>query len=267
MSSRPHRARKSLGQNFLVDRNLQRKIVEALGASPDDHVLEIGPGLGALTEHLVGTVAHLTLVELDNDLVADWQSRLGGRADVDIVHADILDVALTEVTDEPDRLLVVGNIPYNITTPIVFHLLQRPRPRRIVLMVQKEVALRMAASAGRDFGALAVGVQAVADVRLLFGVPRGAFRPVPGVDSAVVEIVPHAPSRLTVEEETALRHLSRMLFQWRRKQLGKILRDHPETPFSHAQVEVLAERLHLDLTRRPETMSVELLLELAREFA
>jgi len=267
LSSRPHRARKSLGQNFLVDRNLQRKIVQALNAAPDDQVLEIGPGLGALTEHLVGMVGHLTLVELDNDLASDWQSRLAGRSDVDVVHADILDVDLTDVTDEPDRLLVVGNIPYNITTPIVFHLLQRPRPKRIVLMVQKEVALRMAASAGRDFGALAVGVQAVADVRLLFGVPRGAFRPVPGVDSAVVEIVPHAPARLSVEEEVALRHLSRMLFQWRRKQLGKILRDHPETPFSHVQVDALAERLQLDLTRRPETMPIDLLLELAREFA
>lgn len=264
MGSGHHRARRSLGQNFLIDPNLQRRIVTALGAEAEDIVLEIGPGLGALTDHLVGRVGRLILVELDNRLVADLRERLGGRDDVEIVHADILSVPLDTVVDDPTHLLVVGNVPYNITSPIIFHLLTRPRPRRIVLMVQKEVAQRITARPGPDFGALAAGVQAVAEVKMLFGVPRGVFRPVPGVDSAVIEIVPHDPPRLSESDEAALRVITRMAFQWRRKQLGRTLRNHPDSPFEREEVDELAARLGLDLSRRPETLSISELLELAR---
>jgi len=139
------RAKRSLGQNFLLDANLQRKIVAALGAGPDDEVLEIGPGRGALTRHLVGQVGRLVLVELDDDLAASLALEYGDRPDVDVVHGDVLEVSVTERVDDPERLLVIGNIPYNITTPIIFRLLARPRPRSIVLMVQDEVP-------GRDEG-------------------------------------------------------------------------------------------------------------------
>jgi 16S rRNA (adenine1518-N6/adenine1519-N6)-dimethyltransferase len=267
VTERRHRARRSLGQNFLVDPNLQRKIVAALGAGPDDTVLEIGPGMGALTGHLAGQVRRLILVELDPRLVADLEARYEGRADVEIVHADVLNVQLADLVPDPEHLKVVGNIPYNITSPIIFHLLERPRPERIVLMVQKEVAQRVAAGPGPDSGALSIGVQSVAEVRTLFGVPRGAFRPVPRVDSAVIEIVPRRPAPLTPDEEQALRTLTRLAFQWRRKQITKILRDHPDSPIARDRVGPLLEQLGLDPERRPETFSVAELLAIAREFA
>ncbi len=257
------RAKKSLGQNFLVDANLQHKIVEALGAGPEDEVLEIGPGRGALTRHLVGTVGRLVLVELDDGLAEALRARWGRREDVHVVHADILAVAPSELLSEPSRALVVGNIPYNITSPILFRLLEPPRPRAIVLMVQEEVADRIAAPVGtKSYGALSVGVRAVADARRLFRVGRGAFRPVPGVDSAVVRITPRSPEGLrsgddgsAAVDEASLRTLVRAAFQWRRKQLRKILRDHPDLGVPEERIERVLEELGLEPTARPERVS------------
>lgn len=264
MGERLPRAKRSLGQNFLVDGNLQRKIVSALDASPGDRVVEIGPGPGALTSHLVGAVTHLTLIELDTSLAADLAERYGARDDVTVMQADVLEVDLPREVAEWGRVKVVGNIPYNITTPILFHLLERPRPAEIVLMVQREVADRITAKAGEGgYGALSVGVQSVADAEYLFGVPRKAFRPVPRVESAVVRILPHAPPRLTEPEERRLRRLTRAAFQWRRKQLQKTLRDHPEIGLPREVVERLGTGV--DLTRRPETFSPDELLALSRE--
>lgn len=261
----PHRARKSLGQNFLIDPNLQRRIVATLGAGADREVIEIGPGRGALTTHLAGAVGRLILVELDNDLARHWLERAAGRSDIEVVHRDILDVSLAELSDAPRDLLVVGNIPYNITTPILFHLLRRPRPERIVLMVQKEVGERIVADPGdRAYGALAVGVQSVADARIAFGVSRRAFRPVPRVDSVVVQIVPHRPERLSETDEVDLRTLTRAAFQWRRKQLQKTLRDHADLSLGSERVADLERELGFDLRRRPETFAPDDLLAIAR---
>jgi 16S rRNA (adenine1518-N6/adenine1519-N6)-dimethyltransferase len=264
---RRHRAKRSLGQNFLVDPNLQRKIVEAVGAGPGEEVLEIGPGQGALTTHLQGTVDHLVLVELDDDLADDLKARYRDRAEVDVIHADVLETELPATVRDWSATRVVGNIPYNITTPILFRLLERPRPRDIVLMVQREVADRIVSEAGRGtYGALAVGVQSVADAAMLFPVPRGAFRPVPRVDSAVVRITPHTPPRLDVEDEGRLRLLTRAAFQWRRKQMQKILRSHPDLGLPREVVEAESRKLGVDLTRRPETFAPDGLLQLARTF-
>lgn len=250
------RPKRSLGQNFLVDPNLRRKVVEALGAGPDAEVLEVGPGRGALTGHLAGRVGRLVLVELDDSLAAELRRAYAGRADVDIVHADILSVEPAELVRDPARLLVVGNIPYNITTPIVFHLLNRPRPAVIMLMVQREVAERLLAPPGTpEYGALAVGVRTVARVERVLDVPRTAFRPVPRVDSTVVRIVPAVPPPLSVAEETRLRTLTRAAFQWRRKQMQKILRDHPDLALPRERVEALEEASGFSLQRRPETFS------------
>jgi 16S rRNA (adenine1518-N6/adenine1519-N6)-dimethyltransferase len=260
------RAKRSLGQNFLVDGNLQRKIVSALGATQADHVVEIGPGPGALTGHLVEAVGHLTLIELDRELAAALEQRFGGRPDVTVLQRDVLEVDLPSEIPGWEGVKVVGNIPYNITTPILFHLLERPRPAEIVLMVQREVADRITARAGEGgYGALSVGVRSVADPEFMFGVPRRAFRPVPKVESAVVRIVPHAPPRHTELEEERLRRLTRASFQWRRKQLQKTLRDHPEIGLPREVVARLGERV--DLTRRPETFSPEELLALSREIS
>jgi 16S rRNA (adenine1518-N6/adenine1519-N6)-dimethyltransferase len=260
-----HRAKKSLGQNFLVDGNLQRKIVASLEAGFDDEVLEIGPGRGALTRHLAGRVRRLVLVELDDELAADLAQRFGEEDSVQVIHRDVLDTDLPSAVTDWSRTLVVGNIPYNITTPILFKLLDPPRPRRIVLMVQREVADRIVAPPGSGaYGALAVGVQSVADVEFLFPVPRRAFRPVPRVESAVVCVVPRQPPRLEPRDEQRLRLLTRAAFQWRRKQMQKILRSHPDLGLSQEAVDRLAGELGLDLTRRPETFPWEVLLDLAR---
>ncbi len=262
--SEAHRPKRSLGQNFLVDGNLQRRIVRAVGAAADDEVLEIGPGRGALTRHLVGTVRRLVLVELDDALAGALERDLGGRPDVAVLHADILEVRPSEHVGDVGRLKVVGNIPYGITTPIVFHLLDRPRPQEIVLMVQEEVARRITAlPATADYGALSVGVQTVAVARLLFRVPRAAFRPEPRVDSAVVRITPRVPEPLSSGEEARLRRLVRAAFQWRRKQLGRILRDHPDLRLDPERARRAAEAVGFDLRDRPERLAPDAFVRLA----
>ncbi len=259
-----HRPKRSLGQNFLVDANLQRKIARSLGAGPDDDVVEIGPGRGALTRHLVGTVRRLVLVELDDALARSLEAEYGNRSGVSVVHRDILDLGLAELVPEPGSTRVVGNIPYNITTPILFHLLERPRPLEIVLMVQQEVAERIAAPSGTGaYGALAVGVQSVADVERLFRVGRGAFRPVPRVDSEVIRIRPRAPAPLSEAEEQRLRRVVRAVFQWRRKQLGKILRDHPDLAVPGDAVDAVASAVGFATTDRPERLAPEDFVRLA----
>jgi len=259
------RPKKSLGQNFLVDGNLQRKIVDSLALEADDEVLEIGPGRGALTRHILGIPRAYFLVELDRELSAAWEEETAGTPGIRVLNRDILEVSLQELTSQVGKLKVVGNIPYNITTPILFHLLARPRPREILLMVQREVADRILASPGTSaFGALSVGIGTVARVERVLKVPRTAFRPVPAVDSTVIRITPHSPPRLTEEEEGAVRTLTRAAFQWRRKQLGTILRSHSGFELDGADVERVAERTGIDPIRRPETLSVEEFLRLSR---
>jgi 16S rRNA (adenine1518-N6/adenine1519-N6)-dimethyltransferase len=258
------RAKRSLGQNFLIDPNLQRRIVDSLEPGPDDEVLEIGPGVGALTQHLVGRVRRLVLVELDNALAARLRERFADDPSVEIINEDVLEVPLERITADPARLKVIGNIPYNITTPILFSLLERrPRPREIVLMVQREVADRLLEKAGtKTYGALAVGVQAVADATRVLNVSREAFRPVPDVMSSVVRIVPHDPPRLEPDEEGALRELTRAAFQQRRKQFQRILRD--AYSLSAEEVEALGAEVGMDLRQRPETFSAERFIDLSR---
>ena len=261
--SGPHRAKRSLGQNFLIDPNLQRRIVDALDPGAADEVLEIGPGRGALTRHLAPRVGRLVLAELDRDLAARLREEYAGDARVKVVEGDVLDLPLEEVTDDPARLKVIGNIPYNITTPILFSLLERrPRPAVIVLMVQREVADRFVAEpGGKTYGALAVGVQSVAAVERVLNVGRQAFRPVPDVESTVVRIVPYQPPRLEPAVEGALRELTRRAFGQRRKQFQRILRD--AYGLDAAGVEALEARTGLDLRQRPETVSPAQFIALA----
>jgi len=261
------RAKRSLGQNFLVDPNAQRRIVESLEAGLGDEVVEIGPGHGALTQHLAGRVRRLVLVELDNELAPALARAYAGRDDVVVVQRDVLETDIAALLEEPARAKVVGNIPYNITTPILFHLLDtRPRPERIVVMIQKEVADRIIAQpGGKTYGALSVALRAVADVERVLQVKRGAFRPAPDVDSTVIRITPRVPVPLTDEEERDLRELTRAAFGWRRKQLGTILRNAEAYALEQLQVEELAARTGVAPDRRPETIDPETFVALARE--
>ncbi len=263
-----HRAKKSLSQHFLVDPNLQRKIVEALEPRPGDRVLEIGPGTGSLTRHLVGRVGRITLVELDDALAARLEREYAGRGDVRVVHADALDVRI-EPLSEGEPLKVIGNIPYAITTPLIFHLLEaRPRPSLIVFTVQREVADRLTARPGtKQYGALTVGVQAVARVEPLFNVSRAAFRPRPEVESRAVRIVPLRPPPLTPEAEQSLRRLTRVAFSRRRKQMQKVLRQAPEYRLSAEQTAALFRRLALEPAVRPDALPVADYIRLAAALA
>jgi 16S rRNA (adenine1518-N6/adenine1519-N6)-dimethyltransferase len=262
----PHRAKKSLGQNFLTDPAIQQRIVNALDPQPTDVVVEIGPGQGALTAHLAGRVQHLVLIELDDLLAAALHQHYAAREDVTVIHADFLNVNLCDVIPRTSSFKVIGNIPYNITTPIIFKLLERAcRPSMIVLMVQREVADRVTSPQGsKTYGALSVGVQSLADVSKLFIVGRGSFRPAPNVDSAVMRIIPHEPPRLSDREENDLRTLTRTAFGWRRKQLQKILRSAPNYEATPEVIHELQSDTGIGMETRPETVSPEKFIHLAR---
>jgi 16S rRNA (adenine1518-N6/adenine1519-N6)-dimethyltransferase len=260
------RAKKSLGQNFLIDANQQRRIVAALEPGPTDTVLEIGPGRGALTRHLVIAAGRLVLVERDDDLAAELAGEFAGDPHVTVLNADILRLDLRAVSNDPHRLKVVGNIPYNITTPIIFRLLERDvRPGRIVLMIQREVADRILASAGsREYGALSVGVRAVARAERLFHVGRRSFRPVPRVDSSVIRLEPLSPPPLTAAEEWDLRELTRVAFSWRRKQLQKTLREAPGYLLDAQATARVGSECGLQLDLRPEQLEPDQFVRLSR---
>ena len=268
------RAKRSLGQNFLVDPNLQRKIVAELEAGPDHAVLEIGPGHGELTTHLAGRVRRLVLVEKDRDLVAGLRERWPAEvstptagAGVTVIEADALDIDLSSLAADESDLLVLSNVPYNVTSPLLFAFLgMNPRPRRVVVTIQREVAERIVARpGGKSYGALSVGVQSVATAELRFGVARTAFRPVPDVDSATVRLDPYRPGP-GHEELGQLRDLTRILFSRRRKQLQKTLRTAPELGFTRDPVAFL-RGLGIDPAARPETLSPAELMIVARALA
>lgn len=261
------RAKRSLGQNFLVDPNLQRKIVASLDLRADDTVVEIGPGQGALTGHLEGTVRRLIAVELDDDLADALSARYRDRPDVRIVHADFLE------WEPPAELAaaapkVVGNIPYNITSPILFRLMAwRPMPERVVIMVQKEVADRLRAEPGeKAYGALTVGIRAVASVEKLFDVGRQAFRPVPNVDSSVLRFRPRPPAEADLPGE-GLRALTRAAFGMRRKQLQKILRTAPGYGLEPERAEAALAEVGVRPEDRPEVVDPDTFVALAAALA
>lgn len=254
------RAKRSLGQNFLVDPNIQRKIVDAVDPESADTVVEIGPGHGALTYALAERARRLVAVELDDALAAALSARFAGDPDVTVVHQDVLAWDPAPVLGR-GAVRVVGNIPYNITSPILFRLLEwRPLPERIIVMVQREVADRLVAPAGdREYGALTVGVRAVADVERLFHVGRGAFRPAPNVDSTVLRIEP----RPAAETGERLRSLTRAAFGLRRKQLQKILRTAPGYGLSTEEAEAVLAEVGLRPQDRPEVLDPPAFIELA----
>jgi 16S rRNA (adenine1518-N6/adenine1519-N6)-dimethyltransferase len=259
------RPRRSLGQNFLVDGNIQRAIVDALEPGATDEVLEIGPGRGALTRHLAGRVHRLTVIEKDPVLAAQLERQLAGTTGLSMIVADALRTP-PAVAGDPERLKIIGNIPYNITSPLLFHLLDRPhRPALIVIMVQAEVADRILARPGTgEYGALSVGVRAVAHVERVMRVGRDAFRPRPGVDSAVLRITPIRPFPLTAQEEDDLRSLTRTAFAWRRKQLGHTLRAAPGYGLDEHAVEHVVAAAGAAPRDRAETLDPAAFIRLAR---
>lgn len=214
--------KKSLGQHFLHDPGILARIAELAEIQPGDTVLEIGPGPGGLTAELQKRTSRLIAIEKDRDLLPALRRRFPNLI---LAEGDALDLDWHGLTG-PAPVRIVGNIPYNITSPLLEKALTPPRPVSIVFLVQKEVAERVAAPpGGADYGALSVGVQAVAKVEKKFTVPAGAFRPPPKVDSAVLRLRPLAEPLVPDEQVLAFRRFTVGLFSFRRKQLIRCLRE------------------------------------------
>jgi 16S rRNA (adenine1518-N6/adenine1519-N6)-dimethyltransferase len=256
--------RKSLGQHFLNDRRILTRIADALDPRPDQTVLEIGPGRGALTDILRERAGRIIAIEYDRALAALLRERYSRDSDVQIVEADVLKVNLGELAAGPYAL--VGNVPYYITTPILFHALQRPRAERAVYLVQREVANRMTADPGkREYGALSVNLQALASAEIIFRVPAGAFTPPPKVDSAVVRIVPRDDPAVRAEEEQPLREFVQSAFGLRRKQMRRVIRELQ--PMSAERAVELLRIAEIDPDVRPETLTAEQFATLFRQLS
>lgn len=256
--------RKSLGQHFLSDPRILARIADALGLAPAETVVEIGPGRGALTEQLLARAGRVVAVELDRALARALRARWADEPRLTIVEGDVLDVELGAVAGGPYAL--AGNVPYYITTPIVFHALRPPRASRAVFLVQREVAERMVAEPGsREYGALSVNLQALARVELLFRVAPGAFHPPPKVESGVVRITPLERPVVAPEEEAPFRAFVQGVFALRRKQMRRVIRTVGDVSVERAEAVLAAAGV--EPTARPETLSPERLAALARRLA
>ncbi|MBB6599898.1 16S rRNA (adenine(1518)-N(6)/adenine(1519)-N(6))-dimethyltransferase RsmA [Luteimonas sp. MC1825] len=217
-------AKKSLGQHFLHERGVVDKIVLAVDPRPGDHIVEIGPGQGAMTWPLLDRHGRLTAIEFDRDLLAPLAARARAHGELELVHANVLDVDFTALAaGTPIRL--VGNLPYNLSSPILFHALDHAAVvRDMHFMLQKEVVDRMAAGPGsKVYGRLSVMLQAYCRVTALFTVGPGAFKPPPKVDSAVVRLVPRPPAEIGIDNPARFAAIVRAAFGQRRKTLRNAL--------------------------------------------
>ena len=248
------RADKSLGQNFLQDPFALQKIVGAAEIKPDDCVLEIGPGLGSLTRYLAISARKVTAVELDENLLPPLRTVLAPYENVRLIHGDILKLSPSELVDQPDYL-VVANIPYYITSAVIRHLLESdPKPRRLVLTIQKEVAERICAKPGK-LSLLGLSVQVYGKPEIAARIPANAFHPAPKVDSAVIRIdiypEPLIPHPLL---ETFFK-LIKAGFGQKRKTLRNSLSSGLHIP--PVEAETMLAKVGIDPRRRAETLSIE----------
>jgi 16S rRNA (adenine1518-N6/adenine1519-N6)-dimethyltransferase len=255
-----YKPKKFLGQNFLVDDNIARKIIKALEIEEGDNVLEIGPGQGALTKHLVNYNCRYAAVELDKGIAEDLSEQYEGR--LKVVHSDFLKVNLEkdfkDYFDSRKRIKIIGNIPYNITSEILFKLFEsREHVDRAVIMMQKEVAHRLAAKPDtKDYGILAINTQVNSTPRLLFNVPATAFFPKPRVESTVV-LLTFAPGPSAIENMQLFKRLVKESFGKRRKVMSNSLKDMFE------ELNISFKCVNFDFSRRPENVTILEFTELA----
>lgn len=260
--------RKKFGQNFLIDERVIGRIIEAADLTQEDCVLEIGPGIGALTQYLAGAAGQVVAVEIDQKLIPILKETLAGSQNVTVIHQDILKTDLQAVAEEFNGgrpMKVVANLPYYITTPILMELLEKKAPiSSITVMVQKEVADRMQAKPGsKDYGALSLAVQYYSDPQTVAIVPPNCFIPRPSVDSAVVKLADVGTGKVPVRDEKLMFALIRASFNQRRKTLANGIKNAPGLGFSREQVVEALARMGLDANTRGETLELGQFAQLA----
>lgn len=245
-----HQARKRFGQNFLHDQNIIQRIVNSIDPKLTDHIVEIGPGQGAITRKLLSSCEKLDAVELDRDLAAYLQETLGDDERFTLHQGDVLKFDFSTLTTIPRSLRVVGNLPYNISTPCMFHLLNHSSLiQDMTFMLQLEVVHRLAAQPGENhFGRLGLMMQYFCEVEHLFDVPPTAFTPQPKVCSAIVRLTPHREPPVQVQDLRCLQDVVRVAFTQRRKTLKNSLR----TLISETEL----NKLPIDTGLRPENLSL-----------
>ena len=258
---------KKFGQNFLIDMHVLEKIMDAAGVDSEDCVLEIGPGIGTMTQMLAERAAKVIAVEIDNNLIPILQDTLSAYDNVKIIHNDILKLDLGKLVEEENGgkpIKVVANLPYYITTPIIMGLFEAEVPLdSITVMVQKEVADRMKSGPGnKDYGALSLAVQYYSDPVIAANVPPNCFIPRPNVGSAVIVLHRHQTPAVSVNNEKMMFRLIRASFNQRRKTLVNGLNNAPDIPFSKEQITEALEQMGLKANIRGEALTLEQFAEL-----
>ena len=253
---------KKFGQNFLIDPHVLERIIAAANVTKDDFVLEIGPGIGTMTQYLAEAAREVVAVEIDDHLIPILSDTLSAYDNVTVLHEDILKVNINGLAQEKNEgkpIKEVANLPYYITTPIIMQLFESHVPlKSVTVMVQKEVAMRMQSVPGsKDYGALSLAVQYYAKPYLAANVPPNCFMPRPNVGSAVITLTCHETPPVQVTDEKLLFRLIRASFNQRRKTLVNGLTNAPELPFTKEQVIAAVESLGKGVTVRGEALTLE----------
>ena len=252
---------KKFGQNFLIDAHVLEKIISAAGITKDDCVLEIGPGIGTMTQYLAENAGHVVAVEIDRNLIPILKETLADYDNVTVINEDILRVdikALAEEYNDGKPIKVVANLPYYITTPIIMGLFESGVPiDNITVMVQKEVADRMKEGPGsKDYGALSLAVQYYAEPEIVANVPPNCFIPRPNVGSAVIRLTRHKEMPVEVKDPALMFKIIRASFNQRRKTLQNGLGNAPELPYTKEQIAAAIAEMGLTPTIRGEALSL-----------
>ena len=262
---------KKFGQNFLIDTHVLEKIIAAAGVTEDDCVLEIGPGIGTMTQYLAEHARSVVAVEIDKNLIPILQETLKEYENITVINDDILKVDINKLTEEYNGgrpIKVVANLPYYITTPIIMGLFEGGVPiDNITVMVQKEVAERMQVGPGsKDYGALSLAVQYYADAYIVANVPPNCFIPRPGVGSAVIRLTRHKEPPVEVDDPKLMFKLIRASFNQRRKTLQNGLNNSPELPFAKDEIADAIESLGVTPQIRGEALTLKQFADLSNYF-
>ena len=262
---------KKIGQNFLIDTHVLEKIIAAAGVTEDDCVLEIGPGIGTMTQYLAEHARSVVAVEIDKNLIPILQETLKEYENITVINDDILKVDINKLTEEYNGgrpIKVVANLPYYITTPIIMGLFEGGVPiDNITVMVQKEVAERMQVGPGsKDYGALSLAVQYYADAYIVANVPPNCFIPRPGVGSAVIRLTRHKEPPVEVDDPKLMFKLIRASFNQRRKTLQNGLNNSPELPFAKDEIADAIESLGVTPQIRGEALTLKQFADLSNYF-